>query len=130
MSTANWELTGLAVFAALMLGLAVWIVLLRRDTPEKQEMRRRLQVNLNGRLSDGIVTDVEPGTIYYAYSVAGVEYQASQDVTQLTEHLPPDHQRLIGPVTLKYSPRNPANSIVLCEKWSGLRTLNKETVLK
>jgi len=23
---------------------------------------------------------------------------------------------------MKYDPRNPANSIVLCEQWSGLRT--------
>jgi hypothetical protein len=28
---------------------------------------------------------------------------------------------LIGPASLKYAPRNPANSILICERWSGLR---------
>ena len=27
----------------------------------------------------------------------------------------------LGPVAVKYDPRNPANSIVLAEEWSGLR---------
>jgi len=42
--------------------------------------------------------------------------------------MPPGPQRLIGAVTLKYSPRNAANSIVVCEEWSGLRTALKETI--
>jgi hypothetical protein len=28
---------------------------------------------------------------------------------------------LAGPAIVKYIPRNPANSIVICEEWSGLR---------
>ena len=72
--------------------------------------------------------DVGPNTIYYEYAVAGVAYRTSQDVGQLSQFLPPDPESLIGPVTLKYSPRNPANSIVLCEVWSGLRTTSKEIV--
>ena len=35
--------------------------------------------------------------------------------------LPEDPDRLIGPVYMKYTPRNPANSIIVCEQWSGLR---------
>ena len=31
----------------------------------------------------------------------------------------------IGPVSIKYDPRNPANSIVLSEEWSGLRTAHR-----
>jgi hypothetical protein len=27
----------------------------------------------------------------------------------------------LGPVSVKYDPRNPANSIVVSEEWSGLR---------
>jgi hypothetical protein len=28
---------------------------------------------------------------------------------------------MIGPVSVKYDPRNPANSIVISEQWNGLR---------
>ncbi len=74
------------------------------------------------------MTDVSAGIIYYSYAVGGVEYCASQDVTQLSELLPPDTDRLIGAVKLKYSIRNPANSILICESWSGLRVSSKESV--
>ena len=128
MSTAGWQLIGLAAFAALMLAAGVWVLFLHEDVPEKRERRRRLLVNSRGRLGDGIMTDVGSDVVYYSYAVAGVEYRASQTISTLTEFLPADRDRLIGPVTLKYSPRNPANSIVLCEFWSGLRIINKETV--
>jgi len=35
--------------------------------------------------------------------------------------LPADRMSMVGPASVKYDPRNPANSIVLCEQWSGLR---------
>jgi hypothetical protein len=35
--------------------------------------------------------------------------------------LPEDQMSMIGPALVKFDPRNPANSIVLCEDWSGLR---------
>ena len=131
MSSADWQLTGLAVFAALMFALAVWVLFLRKESPERREKRRRNHVNLHGRLADGILTDVDADTLYYTYSVAGFDYQTSQDVQALAAGLPAERERLIGPVTLKYLPRYPANSIVVCESWSGLRIIiNKETVFK
>ena len=66
--------------------------------------------------------DVRDNALYYRYSIAGVEYAASQDISGLRELLPPDPSVLIGPATLKYLPANPANSIVICEEWSGLRS--------
>jgi hypothetical protein len=128
MSTAAWQVSGLAVLAAALSGLGTWILFQRRETPEKRERQRRLSVNSRGRLGDGIVTDVGPNVIYYSYAVACVRYRASQDVTYLSKFLPSDPDRLIGPVTLKYSPRNAANSIVVCEVWSGLRATPKEIV--
>jgi len=92
-----------------------------RRNPKDKEKRRRLQVNQEGRLGDATITEVHENTIFYEYSVRGVLYTASQDVAQLREQIPSDLERQIGPVTLKYSPRNPANSIILCEAWSGLR---------
>jgi hypothetical protein len=78
-------------------------------------------------MSDGMLTDVRENTLYYSYSIHGVDYAASQDVSRLRDRLPEDHDLLIGPVTLKYSVRNPANSIVVCEQWSGLR-IRKERI--
>lgn len=128
MSNQALQISSLTVFAAALIGLGGAILMRRRDTPEKLECKRRLAVNLKGRLADGMVNDLGPDVIYYSYSVAGVEYRASQDVTHLKEFLPADPDRMIGPVTLKYSGRNPANSIVLCEAWSGLRTAKREWV--
>lgn len=112
----------LGLLAVALAGLAVWIMLRYRTTPEQQERRRRLEVNRLGRMGDGMLTDLHSDTIYFSYSVCGVDYTASQDVSTLRNAVPEDHNSLIGPVTLKYSPRNPANSIVVCEEWSGLRT--------
>jgi hypothetical protein len=109
-----------AVLAAVIAG--TWFVLRRRPTPEERERVRRLTVNRNGRMGDGNVTDISESVIYFSYRVRGVEYMASQDITALHDRLPSDPSVLIGPVTLKYLPTNPLESIVLCEEWSGFRT--------
>ena len=72
-------------------------------------------------MGDGEIIDVEGDLIVYSYSVAGVLYEATQDVTTLPGKLPADRMSMVGPVSVKYVPRNPANSIVLCEEWTGLR---------
>jgi hypothetical protein len=119
------QLTLLGLLAVALAGLAVWILLPVRVTPAEREHRRRLLVNKIGRMSDGMLTDAHEDTLYFSYSVRGVDYIASQDVGALRDHLPEDRDALIGLVTLKYSPRNPANSILVCEEWSGLRTGNR-----
>jgi hypothetical protein len=126
--TPVWQVAALAGLSGLLIAVAFRILMQRGHSPEHRERVRRLLINERGRLTDGMVTDVGPAQIHYAYSVAGVEYRTAQDVTHLPESLPPDLDRLIGPVTLKYLPRNPANSIVLCETWSGLRIRLKETI--
>jgi len=78
---------------------------------------------LRGKISDGEVIEFEGSSIMYSYYVAGVGYTAMQDLSGLAEFLPENPLALIGPVCLKHDPRNPANSIVVCEKWSGLRHL-------
>ncbi len=73
-------------------------------------------------MGDGEIIDINGNSLIYSYSVAGVNYTAAQDATELRAMLPPDPMSLLGPISLKFDPRNPANSIVLCEQWSGLRT--------
>jgi len=109
--------------AAAVAGLARWLARRRRLTPEKREQRRRLAVNASGRLCDAMITEVAATVFFYTYSVRGVQYAASQDAGSLAELLPPAPERLIGAAGVKYSTGNPANSILICEEWSGLRKL-------
>ena len=86
-----------------------------------RERRRRLDVHARGNMADGTVIDIRGDELYYSYTVRRIEYTAAQDVSAVRDRLPADPWVLIGPATVKYSPRNPANSIVVCEEWSGLR---------
>lgn len=110
---------GVAVSAGL-LSLAVWIVYRRRMTPAERERRRRAMVNRTQRTAEAVVTEASAEMIQFQYELRGVRYFASQDVSVLGAYLPEDMTRLIGPVSVKYDPRNPANSIVVCEEWTGL----------
>lgn len=114
-------LAALAVAAGLASGLAVRKLLRLRSTPAERERKRRLAVNSKGRLCDTTIVEVRDSTLYYSYVIARVNYMASQDLS-LRDLLPADLGTLIGPASLKYLPRNPANSIVVCENWSGVRT--------
>lgn len=105
-----------------ILAAGLFVVLRLRRKPKDKEKLRRLDVNANGRLGDATITDIGDDAIFYEYSVGGLTYTASQDISQLRELIPADSHRLIGrPASLKYSSQNPANSILLCEEWSGLR---------
>jgi predicted aconitase len=110
-------------------GAAAWMRR-HRKTPEELERERRAWLNRNGRITDGNITDVqevptETGAalqmLIYQYDIAGVSYEASQDVTYLTQHVDLHSCRLSLPASIKYDPHNPGNSIVIAEGWSGLR---------
>ncbi len=101
--------------------IAAWLLLRLRVSPQERERRRRILVHLHGRLADATITDFSDSAVFYAYTVAGVEYSASQDIAPFRDSLPADLTRLLGPTMLKYMPANPANSILICEDWSGIR---------
>ena len=112
----------LASSAVALIALGLWLFL-RRESPREREKRRRLSVNARGRLADGSITEASDTAIFYTYSVGGVEYATLQDVGDLRSTFTVAPERLIGgPVTVKYAMQNPANSIVVCEEWSGLRS--------
>ena len=102
----------------------------RRKTPEQLEKQRRDYLQQVGRIIDGTVIDVaeieQQGSpvqlLIYTYDVAGVSYEASQDVTHLRQHIDMHTCRIGLPASIKYDPQNPGNSIVIAEGWSGLRT--------
>ncbi len=124
-SVPTFPVTQMVVIGAVSLPViaaGIVIVLRLRRKPKDKEKVRRLEVNLNGRLGDATITDITEDAIFYEYFVGGLTYTASQDISQLREMIPADSHRLIGrPASLKYSVQNPANSILLCEEWSGLR---------
>ena len=107
--------------AAILVSLAIWIARRRRSTPEKRERLRRLSIHTTGRIGDAFLTEVRENLLHYTYQVRGVQYEASQDVSALRDLLPADPERMIGMVGMKYLSKNPANSILICEEWSGLR---------
>jgi hypothetical protein len=119
--SASTQMTALLLVAAALLGIVLYLLFRGRQSPAEKEKRRRLIVNQEGRIGDATITEVHENIVFYEYSVRGVQYTASQDISQLREHIPTDPDRLIGSVGLKYSTANPANSIIICEQWSGLR---------
>ena len=119
--TERVQVAALCGVAVALIALGIWIVMRVHGTPEKRERKRRLNVHRQGRLGDAMISEATESTLYYFYTVRGVQYTASQDVSSLQKYLPADPHRLIGVSGLKYSSRNPANSILVCEEWSGLR---------
>jgi hypothetical protein len=107
--------------AALAAAAGLWIWRWRRLSPAEKERRRRIGIGRLGRMADGEVTDAHDGVLYYSYSVRGVQYTTSQDVSALLGRLPAAPAMLMGTVTVKYLSKNPANSIVISEEWSGFR---------
>jgi len=125
----------LRVYSLLAVGVVVALALdflLRgkRKTAEDLERERREMLNEIGRITDGAVVDVheinsgteKPATmLIYHYDVAGVSYEASQDVTYLRQRVNLHSCRLGVPASVRYDPQNPGNSMVVSETWSGIR---------
>ena len=115
------------IAAGLLLALAGVLLLWgRRRDVAGRERRRLAEVNRVGRMGEATITEFREHVIFYGYEVRGVAYTASQDVSALEERLPSNPSALIGNTAIKYHPRNPANSIVLCKEWSGLRASPRE----
>ena len=110
---------GLGLFAALFSLLSS--SRRRRRTPEELEALRRSKLSGSGKLGGGEIVEVQDGEISYLYAVRGITYNTTQDVTHLQDRLPLDRWSIMGGVGVKYDPRNPANSIVISEAWTGLR---------
>ena len=110
---------GLAAFTAVYFGMRAMAK--KRPSPEEFEAHRRQWLATYGKLGGGQVIEVNENNISYEYDVRGINYTASQDLSVLLNRLPEDRWSIIGAVGVRYDPRNPANSIVLSESWSGLR---------
>ena len=109
----------LAVLVAIVaiMGYRAWK--LSRTSPAERERQRRAQLVRTGKMGDATLMDMQESNLFYAYLVRGVEYTASQDVSLLKDQIPADLS-LLSSVSVRYDPKNPANSIVIAEEWSGL----------
>ena len=109
---------------------AVYLLLSRKpESPEDIERKRREWLDNVGRITDGTVIDVQEvpfdgrnsTMLIYQYDVAGVSYEASQDITYLRQWVNLQSCRLGLPTSVRYDPQNPGNSQVVSERWMGLR---------
>jgi hypothetical protein len=119
-----------AVIGLIVIGVGIWLyVRWRKPTPEEIERRRRERVATIGRICDGVIVDARtlngedsvsptPEVLVYSYRLAGVTYNCAQDVSRLDDRVV--GFRLDQPIQVRYDPRNPGNSILVSESWSGL----------
>ena len=106
------------IAAAAYLG---WRIFRHQPDADELERRRREMLHGKGKIGDGEIVDVDGAVILYSYSVGGVEYTVGQDASAIEALLPEDRMRMVGPASVRFDPKNPPNSIVVCEEWSGLR---------
>ena len=127
-TTALETVTG-AVVATSALVLAAWWMRRHRPSDEELELARRDVLTQTGRLVDGMLLDVcefdlqgsKRTLLVYNYRISGVDYECSQDITTMESFIDPAEVRAGFPCTVRYHQRSPLNSIVVAEKWSGLR---------
>ncbi len=100
----------------------------KQPTEADLERQRRDRLAQDGRIVDGSITEARwfgdapsarPHMLIYRYSIAGVTYECGQDVRALGELV--RYVRTDLPVQVRFNPRNPGDSIVVAENWSGLR---------
>ena len=115
--------------------LCVWVASIvrrrRRRTPEEIERLRRSGVNARGRIIAGEILGLAEPTadgaggpvLLYEYEVAGVTYEAAQDVSALPQIASAAPFLLGQTASVKYDPKQPSNSILACEGWCGVPDL-------
>lgn len=126
-----WVIAAGPIGLAVATGVALWFVYRKRPTAEELERARRDLLVLSGRIVDGMLLDVcemeaEDGRtltmLLFSYRNGGVDYECSQDITDLPAGVVNVAEIRAGfPCSVRYQPGNPQNSIVVAEKWSGLR---------
>ena len=114
-------LVALAVVLVLALATLVYRAWLRsRVTVEERERRRCAWLVVTGKITDAMLVEIRENVVFYSYLVRGVEYNASQDLARLVDLTALDFSG-ISAMSVRYDARNPANSIVAAEEWSGVR---------
>jgi len=129
-SVREWEIAGAAAGVAAIGGALWWLLTRRRPTEAELEHGRRELLVGYGRIVDGVLMDhfqIESETgetremLLYHYEISGVTYECSQDVTALGDVVDPALVRVGMPCSVRYQPGSPENSILVAERWNGIR---------
>jgi hypothetical protein len=129
-SLSEFQIASVAACLAIASGAAIWWLNRERPTPDELEQERRQTLFNFGRIVDGMLLDgfqvtAEDGSsrdmLLYQYEISGVSYECSQDITPLRDVLNPADVKLGMPCSIRYQPGSPENSILVAERWSGLR---------
>ncbi len=129
--------------------IVVWWRRRPRD-PEEIERQRRAYVNQIGRIVEGEVLEFREthphdlhtpksfslskrnggarvtahhlprNVVVYRYAISGVTYETAQDITGLEERACVETLVAGLPISVKYDPANPGNSILVADDWSGV----------
>jgi hypothetical protein len=130
LNTTELEIAAGLTCAATLVAVAIWLAMRNRPTAEELERARRSFLVQSGRILDGMLLDVceveaEDGRtltmLLYSYRIAGVDYESSQDITEMRGVVDAAQVRAGFPCSIRYQPGSPQNSIVVAEEWSGLR---------
>ena len=130
-------------------GIVAWWRRRPKD-PTEIERRRRLHLSQIGRIVEGHVVEIAedgeitsdplrvqpafargaaPATgngsrhhriVFYCYSISGVTYETAQDISGLDTKFAMDALTAGQPISVKFDPANPSNSILMADDWSGL----------
>jgi hypothetical protein len=132
----TWEIVFGLVAIAVLGGVALWLIFHKRPTAEELERARRHFLVQSGRLVDGMFLDIYDietpikskarptrtlTMLLYSYRIGGVDYECSQDITDMPGVVDAAQVRAGFPCTVRYQPGNPQNSIVVAENWTGMR---------
>ena len=85
---------------------------------KEDETARVARLSKTGRIADGVVLDAISDSnglitqVYYSYTIAGVQYEASQDLNREQQKRYVDYSPGTS-ITVRYDPRQPTNSLVI-----------------
>lgn len=124
------EIAAGAIVVAGLGAAGAWVLLRKKPSAEEIEVARRQLLTQSGRLVDGTLLDVceipaQDGRVLtmllYEYRIGGVDYECTQDVSDLKSVVDVTTVRAGFPCSVRYQNGNAQNSIVVSEMWSGLR---------
>src|SRR6266850_4399970 len=85
---------------------------------KEDETARVARLSKTGRIADGVVLDSTSDSnglitqVYYSYTIAGVQYESSQDLNREQQRHDFDYSPGTS-ITVRYDPRQPTNSLVI-----------------
>jgi Protein of unknown function (DUF3592) len=84
----------------------------------EDEASRIARLSKTGRMADGRIIDAVSENdgritqVTYTYMLAGVQYESSQELSELQQQRPHDYAPG-NQIVIRYDPRQPANSVVV-----------------